>query len=183
MEQLFKMVENEIKINKIDLVLIDNLMSILTSQASEKLEAQAEFVQRCHNLAQNYNTHIILVLHPNKTYKKGDDMDFEQISGSSDIANKADNIISVIREYDQDEIDQGINGKICVLKNRYYSELPQVNIYFETQTGLLLEKNEKTNRVEAYNFGWKKYLDAKKKMTLNTQYVAEIKESDAECPF
>ena len=173
MEQLFKMVETEIKINKFDLVVIDNLMSVLSTQASEKLEAQADFAQRCHDLAKNYNTHIILVLHPNKTYKKGDDMDFEQISGSSDIANKADNIISVIREYEQDEISQGINGKICVLKNRYYSDLPVCNIHFEKETGLLLEINEKTNKVVAYNFGWKKYLDAKKKMVLNPNYIKE----------
>jgi len=182
MEQLFKMVENEIKLNKIDLVVIDNLMSILSSQASEKLEAQADFVQRCHDLANTYNTHIILVLHPNKTYKKGDDMDFEQISGSSDIANKADNILSVIREYDKEEIDQGINGKICVLKNRYYSDLPKINIHFESSTGLLLEINENTNKCETYNFGWRKHLDGKKKMALNTQYAKEVKEVE-ECPF
>jgi len=182
-DQLFKMVETEIKFNKFDLVVIDNLMSILSTQASEKLEAQADFAQRCHDLAKNYNTHIILVLHPNKTYKKGDDMDFEQISGSSDIANKADNIISVIREYEQEEIDQGINGKICVLKNRYYSDLPKCNIHFQKETGLLLEINEQTNKAESYNFTWKKYLDAKKKMVLNPNYSTEIEEVEGECPF
>ena len=43
-------------------------------------------------------------------------MDFEQISGTSDLYNKADNIITVIREYDTDKVNQGINGKIAVLK-------------------------------------------------------------------
>ena len=173
MEQLFKMVEYEIKINKFDLIVIDNLMSILSTQASEKLEAQADFVQRCHDLSKAYNTHIILVLHPNKTYKKGDDMDFEQISGSSDISNKADNIISVIREYDKEEINQGVNGKICVLKNRYYPENPICSIHFEIETGLLLEINEQTNKVSTYNFQWKKYLIAKKRMELNPAYTNE----------
>ena len=181
-EQLFKMVENEIKFNKFNLVVIDNLMSVLNAQSSEKLEAQAEFVQRCHNLASAYSTHIILVLHPNKTLKKGDDMDFEQISGTSDIANKADNIISVIREYDEAENSQGIHGRICVLKNRYYSDLPKVNVYFESTTGLLLGINEKTNKAESYNFKWKEYLNAKKKMILNPTYTNNIEE-DGECPF
>ena len=176
MNQLFKMVETEIKVNKFDLVVIDNLMSILSTQASEKLEAQADFAQRCHDLAKIYNTHIILVLHPNKTYKKGDSMEFEQISGSSDIANKADNIISVIREYEQEEINQGINGKICVLKNRYYPENPIVKINFERETGLLLEINEKTNNIEGYKFGWRKYFEDIKNMTLNEKYVTEINE-------
>ena len=176
------MVENEIKFNKFNLVVIDNLMSVLNAQSSEKLEAQAEFVQRCHNLASAYSTHIILVLHPNKTLKKGDDMDFEQISGTSDIANKADNIISVIREYDEAENSQGIHGRICVLKNRYYSDLPKVNVYFESTTGLLLGINEKTNKAESYNFKWKEYLNAKKKMILNPTYTNNIEE-DGECPF
>lgn len=156
-DQLFKMVEVEVKINKFDLIVIDNLMSILSVQASEKLEAQADFLQRCHNLADLYHTHIILVLHPNKTYKKGDDMDFEQISGSSDISNKADNIISVIREYDQAEIASGVNGKICVLKNRYYSDLVTCKVYFEQETGLLLEIDATGNAL-AYKFHWDKYL-------------------------
>lgn len=33
-------------------------------------------------------------------------MDFEQISGSSDLYNKADNIITVIREYDEEKLIQ-----------------------------------------------------------------------------
>jgi len=157
-DQLFKMVKVEVKVNKFDLIVIDNLMSILSVQASEKLEAQADFLQRCHDIADLYHTHIILVLHPNKTYKKGDDMDFEQISGSSDISNKADNIISVIREYGMTEIAAGINGKICVLKNRYYSDLVICNVHFERETGLLLEIDSATNSTLAYRFHWDKYL-------------------------
>ena len=183
MDQLFKMVETEIKFNKFDLVVIDNLMSILSVQAADKLEAQADFVQRCHDLAQAYNTHIILVIHPNKTLKKGDDMDFEQISGSADIANKADNIISVRKEYDEDVRATGVHGKISVLKNRYYPDNPECDIHFEISTGLLLERNKQTGKAVAYNFGWKKYLDAKKKMVLNPTYTTEIVEVEGECPF
>jgi len=157
-EQLFKMVEVEVKMNKFDLIVIDNLMSILSVQAADKLEAQADFLQRCHNLADLYHTHIILVLHPNKTYKKGDDMDFEQISGSADISNKADNILSVIREYDPIENKAGINGKICVLKNRYYPDIKQCNVHFEEATGLLLEIDADTNAAVGYNFHWDKHL-------------------------
>lgn len=160
MNELFTMIEYEIKINKFDLVVIDNLMSVLSVQAaSEKLEAQADFVQRCHDLADLYNMHIILVLHPNKTYRKGNSMDFEQISGSSDIPNKADNIINVIREYDEEKIEAGINGKIEVIKNRYYSENPECEILFEEETGLLLEIEKTTRDAIAYTFHWQQYLN------------------------
>lgn len=155
-DQLIGMLELEIKINNYDLVVIDNLMSILSVQASEKYEQQADFMQRLCDLAKAYNTHVILVLHPNKTYKKGDDMDFEQISGTSDLYNKADNIITVIREYKEEELDQGIDGKIMVLKNRYYSDLPRINTHFDKETGLLLEICEKDNQILGYSFNWDK---------------------------
>lgn len=153
-DELIGMLEIEIKINNYNLIVIDNLMSILSVQASEKYEQQADFMQRLSDLAKAYNTHIVLVLHPNKTYKKGDDMDFEQISGTSDLYNKADNIITVIREYKEDEIAQGVNGKIAVLKNRYYSDLPRVKVHFDKETGLLLEIDENSNEIVGYTFNW-----------------------------
>lgn len=151
-DELIGMLEMEIKINNCDLVVVDNLMSILSVQASEKLEQQSDFMQKLCDLSKAYNTHIILVLHPNKSYKKGDDMDFEQISGTSDLYNKADNIISVIREYEEEKIEQGINGKIAVLKNRYFKDLPIIEISFDDETGLLLEIQG--DEIVNYIFHW-----------------------------
>jgi len=173
MDELFNMVDYEIKINRHNLVIIDNLMSVLSVQASEKYEAQADFLQRCINLAQAYSCHIILVLHPNKTYQKGSDMDMEQISGSMDLGNKADNVIVVIREYDESKIAEGVNGRISVIKNRYYPDLPTVEVHFEKETGLLLEIDEQTRELIAYNFTWDK--QSKKEWH-------EI-EKPEECPF
>lgn len=170
-EQLTSMLEMEIKLNNYDLVVIDNLMSILSVQASEKYEQQADFMQRLCDLAKAYNTHIILVLHPNKTYKKGDEMDFEQISGTSDLYNKADNIITVIREYKEDKINEGINGKIAVLKNRYYTDLPQIEVHFEKETGLLLER-EAEGTLYAYSFNWNPDIPEGFQLT-----------TDEKCPF
>jgi len=180
MDELFKMIEFEIKINKFDLMIIDNLMSILSVQASDKLEAQADFVQRLHDLANSYNTHIILVLHPNKSYRKGQNLDFELIAGSMDMVNKADNIINVIREYDEEKIAEGISGQIEVTKNRYYTDIPSIDTHFERDTGLLLEKNESSYL--AYGFTWEKYLIAAKNMKLRPEYVKEVEEVE-DCPF
>ncbi len=139
--ELFSMIEFELKMNRYNLIVIDNLMSILSAKSIEKNEAQADFMQRCHDLAICYRTHIILVLHPNKEYRKGMDMDFEQISGTSDLANKADNIISINREYDEGRIMSGVNGKVSLLKNRYYPDLPECNLHFDKGTGQLVEIN------------------------------------------
>lgn len=162
-DELIGMLEMEIKINNYDLVVVDNLMSILSVQASEKYEQQADFMQRLCDLSKAYSTHIILVLHPNKTYKKGDDMDFEQISGSSDLYNKSDNIISVIREYEAEKINQGINGKVAVLKNRYFKDLPIIEINFDDETGLLLEIQGE--EIVNYNFHWNTDNDGFMKVT------------------
>jgi archaellum biogenesis ATPase FlaH/5S rRNA maturation endonuclease (ribonuclease M5) len=153
-EQLTSMLELEIKINNYNLVVIDNLMSILSVQASEKYEQQADFMQRLCDLARAYNTHIILVLHPNKTYRKGAELDMEQISGTSDLYNKADNIISVVREYEAEKINEGINGRIEVLKNRYFSDLPKIDVHFDSETGLLLEIQD--GEIVGYCFNWDK---------------------------
>ena len=172
-DELTAMLELEIKINNYNLIVIDNLMSILSVQASEKYEQQADFMQRLCDLAKAYSTHIVLVLHPNKTYKKGEDMDFEQISGTSDLYNKADNIITVIREYKEEEIASGNNGKVAVVKNRYFKDLPKVNIHYDIETGLLLEIQE--GNIIGYNFRW-------------NEDIAEIPKGfqlavDENCPF
>lgn len=159
-DQLMELITYEIKTNRHHLVVIDNLMSILSvEKASEKLEAQADFMQRCCDIAKAENTHIILVLHPNKTLQKNTSMDFEQISGTQDLSNKADNIIVVRKEHDEETRATGVSGDITVVKNRYFPDLPKVKIHYEEETGLLLEIDEKTNQFLAYNFGWRQYMD------------------------
>jgi archaellum biogenesis ATPase FlaH len=155
--ELFEMVGHEVKTNHYNLIIIDNLMSILTSKATEKNEAQADFMQRCHDLANLYKIHIILVLHPNKEYRKGEELEVEQISGTSDLYNKADNIIAVIREYKEEKTQQGINGKIVLLKNRYYPNLVTCDTHFDHDTGLLLEI--KDSEPVTYAFNWERYLE------------------------
>lgn len=159
-DELFEMIGHEVKTDHYTLIVIDNLMSILTAKATEKNEAQADFMQRCHDLADLYKIHIILVLHPNKEYRKGEELEVEHISGSSDLYNKADNIISVIREYKEEKVDAGINGRIALLKNRYYPDLVKFDTHFDTETGLLLEI--KDNEPKAYDFNWTKYINPDK---------------------
>jgi len=164
MEDLFTLMELEINLNKHNLVIIDNLMSILIAKSSEKYEAQADFMQKCCDIAKRTNTHIVLVLHPNKQYQVGQEMVFENISGTLDLPNKADNIIAVIREYDEEKIASGINGQIMVLKNRYYGDLPKVITSFELETGLLLE-NGSMGIIE-YDFGLDDYLYADERIQM-----------------
>ena len=78
--------------------------------------------------------------------------------GASDQANKADNIIAVVREYDEEKQKEGISGRIQVIKNRYWSELPTVNTHYDTETKMLLEVEGETSEYIAYSFGFEKFL-------------------------
>jgi twinkle protein len=151
--QLFDLISRKIKQDHYNLLVIDNLMSVLSvTAASEKYEAQADFTQRCCDIAKLYHCHIIIVLHPNKTFRKDGSLDFEQISGSADIGNKADNILAIIREYDDETKLAGIDGYCEVLKNRYFPDLKKIPLHFDKETGLLLELDMATGRGLSYRF-------------------------------
>ena len=155
-DALFSLMEQEVKDNGHNLIVIDNLMSVLSVKATEKNEAQAEFMQKCCDMALLYKTHVILVLHPNKEFRPGMDFEMEHISGNSDLYNKADNVIVIIREYKEEKIAQGINGQIKVLKNRYFTDIPICDTHFDVESGLLLET--KDGQAIAYIFHWDKYM-------------------------
>ncbi len=162
-DQLFAMMETTIDEKQPHLIVIDNLMSVLSvEKASEKLDRQADFMQRCCDLAKNAKIHIILVLHPNKTLMKDGDMDFEQISGTMDLANKADNIIVVKRHYEPK--DAYITGEIALLKNRYFPDLLKIRTHYEVETGLLLEVDDQ-RLLSHYPFRWKEYLNKQAEIT------------------
>lgn len=160
MDDLFNEIEKEIRDHGHNLVVIDNLMSVLVAKALEKNEAQGDFMQRCHGLAIKYKIHIILILHPNKEYRAGQKLAMEHIAGSSDLYNKADFVLHVAREDNEEQLSLGINGCISVKKNRDFPERPECELYFDEKTGMLLERKE--GRAQAYRFNWEKYLEGGK---------------------
>ncbi len=186
MEQLFDIISYEIKFKNHNLVVLDNLMSLLTiTSSAEKNDAQGNFVQRCCDIAKLYNTHIMIVVHPNKEYKFSRDLTIENISGTMDIGNKADNVIAVIRKYEDENNNENDDnsqntishsGEIKLLKNRYFSELPTVKTFFEKETNLLLEIKE-TN-VMRYNFKWKTNLKVTEH-SLHEQFAQKMFEQEA----
>jgi KaiC/GvpD/RAD55 family RecA-like ATPase len=84
-------------INKkgIDIVILDNLMSIdLDSTQFNKNEKQSSFVQTIIEFAKKYNVHIILVAHPRKAMGF---LRIDDISGTADLSNAADNVFIIHR--------------------------------------------------------------------------------------
>ena len=78
----------------IKLVLIDNLMTALDAEPSGDLyRAQSEFVKKVKALAVKLDIAVIIIAHPKKEQNK-DELDNDSVSGSSDITNAVDVVIT-----------------------------------------------------------------------------------------
>ncbi|MFH5834525.1 AAA family ATPase [Proteiniclasticum sp. C24MP] len=155
--ELLKLMAEEIKLNKPDLVVIDNLMSVLSVDSqNEKWNNQGDFMKALSDLAKTENVHIMLVLHPSKSARKNSSIEMEDISGASELYNLADVILAVKRIYDEDEEH---DGEISVIKNRYYPDLVTAQTTYDHETGMLLELGP-GGEVYKYNLSWERFIDA-----------------------
>lgn len=100
----------------IKLVLIDNLMTALEVEPTSDLyRAQSEFVKKVKALAVKLNVAIILIAHPRKEYN-GKELDNDSVSGSSDITNAVDLVMTYSANGETDRnIYQSVIG---ITKNR-----------------------------------------------------------------
>lgn len=90
-EQIRMLVKNE----SVSQVFLDNLMVLDIRMLDEnKYDRQAVLLQRLEDLAKELNIHIHLVAHPHKSIGY---IRIDNISGSGDIGNKADNIFIMSR--------------------------------------------------------------------------------------
>lgn len=151
----------------VKLFVIDNLMSILEDSKDNLNSEQSNFVQRCKDFAINKKVHVVLLAHPNKlkneiavTEANEGNLTKLDISGSNNIANKADNIIAVERNFAPNAECDAI---ITSLKDRESGERKVLNYLFSKRT--LRFYNNRTK--EHIDFGW----ETKDNMKLNQAYV------------
>lgn len=90
-ENLEKVVEEK----KVDLVILDNLMSLnINSLDRDKFMQQSLFVEKLEEFAKQSNIHILFVAHPRKSDAF---LRLEDVSGSNDIVNRVDNALILHR--------------------------------------------------------------------------------------
>ena len=88
-------IEKKIKEDKLDLVVIDNLMALdIDDLDYQKLEAQKKFALELKRIAKDEDVHIMFVAHPRKTVTF---LRLEDISGSGDLANAVDDAFLIHR--------------------------------------------------------------------------------------
>ena len=116
--ELLDVIEKAVRQYGIDLVLLDNLMSALDVGMSVDLyRAQSKFVDKLVKLAKRLNVVVILVAHPRKNKFSSDDTD--EISGSADITNKVDIVMTYKRV---NEMGEDVR-KLSISKNRLTGKL------------------------------------------------------------
>jgi len=132
---LFNLIETYVKQLGIDLIILDNLMSLVDDGDENLNRQQSLFMKKTTALAKNNNCHIVLVAHPNKTVTRGEEFDYYQIAGNSDIPNLADNVFCTWRDFDATEV----SGHLAIKKNRDYGQLKKLDLFYQQEISSLLE--------------------------------------------
>lgn len=117
-ETITDTIEKVIKQYDVKLICIDNLMTAMdvVTQNDNLYLAQSNFVGCLKKIAVRYNVVIVLVAHPRKS---NNDFTNDDVSGSSDITNKVD----VVMSYKRVDDESGSGGKLMITKNRLTGKL------------------------------------------------------------
>lgn len=111
-----------------DVFLVDNIM---TAQLREEARlgfwrAQSVFTGRLVDFCKRLNVHVHLVAHPRKTEGKRT-LEADDVGGSGDITNRADNVFKVERTAPE---DKGCDALVTIMKNREYGARGTVKLDF-----------------------------------------------------
>ncbi len=110
---------------------VDNIMTTELKNEAKlgQWRAQSLFASRLVAFAQRFDVHVHLVAHPRKT--KESKFDSDDVGGSGDITNKADNVFQLSRVADENVDEAGCSAAIRILKNRMYGERSTVKLDFD----------------------------------------------------
>lgn len=139
---LLDTIDEAIRQKDIKLVVLDNLMTALDDCSNNETlyRAQSNFVGRVSKMAKTYKIVFILVAHPRKsnTAFQNDD-----VSGSADITNKVDVVMSYDKIPDSEEEDARI---LTVTKNRLTGKLGEVKLYYSDESKRIVGANKNFNK-------------------------------------
>ena len=125
LDDLLTVLKDTIIKRDIKLALLDNLMTAISSETSENLyRKQSEFVGNLAKIAKAFNMVILLVAHPRKSNA---DFDNDEVSGSADITNRVDVVMSYDRDKNRNQNDLRV---LKITKNRMTGYLGDMDLYF-----------------------------------------------------
>ena len=153
-ETLVGAVEYAAKELKCKVILIDNIMTAVDMLSADPYAVQGDFVKKIKAIANNMDVTIILIAHPRKT-KNGEEIQNDDVSGTGDITNLADVVLSYSRLQKSGTKDPTENGKyqsaISVTKNRLNGRLAQyddvIKVRYSESTKRIVSDNDAPNKM------------------------------------
>ena len=134
--ELLPIIKDTVLKKNIKMILVDNLMSVLTNDDTEKLyRRQSEFVGELVRMSKTMDLVVILIAHP----RKGNGVfRNDEVSGSGDITNRVDIVMSYDVDPDREEIPE--LRRLKITKNRFVGKLGNFELWFD----------EKSKRISEY---------------------------------
>ncbi len=133
--------------------IIDNLLTtFFTSNERDLNIKQTIFIAEISAFAKQHNSHVIIVAHPRKTQSN---VTKEDVGGSGNITNLADNVLNFHRNNDDEVSKRNCNSILEILKNRELGVINKmVPLDFDIRSKRFYPANQITflNR----NTGWEK---------------------------
>lgn len=146
---------------------VDNLMTV-DLVGEDYYRAQSRFTGQLVDFAHETRTHVHLVAHRRKGGTgKGQRGDSDDVSGSGDITNRADNTFAVARNTDE---ESPFDARLEVLANRDFGATGVINLNFDVRS----------RRYYANNVNWKCGWEVAAAPQMSLQ---ELTGKDAETPF
>lgn len=123
--------------------LVDNLMSTRFNGADNNrdnfYQAQSSFTGRLVEFAKKHYVHVHLVAHPRKT--SGTVIrDADDVSGTGDITNRADNVFTMARLSDEEAAKEDCSTMLHILKNRDFGETGYIKLNFDEKSKRFYKK-------------------------------------------
>lgn len=156
-DYLYEIIEFSARKYGIEFIFIDSLMKINLSPDSHKFYGeQKNFINSLSSLSKEFKNHIHLIAHPRKGLSDDGEPDKDDIYGSIDITNIADNVIFVSRIPDEKKEELKNKNKewfdcnLFVKKNREFGDEGKVGLYFNKETKTFYEENMEVKKSKPY---------------------------------
>lgn len=175
LESLLDTVERVIKNYGTRLICIDNLMTAMevVSNKDNLYVAQSNFVGKLKKLAMRYQVVIILVAHARKSMGE---LTNDDVSGSADITNKVDVVLSFGRSGTENE------SSVQILKNRLFGTLrygdDSIRVKYSPKTKRIFDVTEYLPK----EYGWVRFAENTPKVDHKTEEWESIVIDD-DLPF
>lgn len=137
-----------------DVFLVDNIMTAQFSREREMglWRAQSAFTQRLSAFAKKNGVHVHLVAHPKKTGEK--ELSADDVAGTADITNLADNVFSVERIPEDKIGPDGFSTRIKIIKNRRNGTMATIGLNFEETSRRFYEDGGNPRKKYTWEAEW-----------------------------